>query len=314
MFERIAVLIPCLNEAHTVLEVIKSFQKELPGSQIYVYDNGSTDNTVKLSLDAGAIVKHEKSLGKGNVIRRMFGDIEADIYLLVDGDGTYQVQTAPKMVELMHKEALDMVVGARIPVDQDAIFRPGHKFGNQALTKIVGWLFGRKFTDILSGFRVFSRRFVKSFPALSRGFEIETEMTIHALDLNMPVSEFATNYSARAKGSKSKLNTWKDGYRILLTIIFLFKEVQPFKFFGAIFLIFSIISILLGYPLFVTYLDTGLVPRFPTAILATGVMILAFISLAIGIILDSVCRNRREIKRMHYLAITPLSEKKNDRP
>ena len=207
-----------------------------------------------------------------------------------------------------------MVVGARFPVDQDAIFRPGHKFGNKALTKIVGWLFGRKFTDILSGFRVFSRRFVKSFPALSRGFEIETEMTIHALDLNLPVSEFATNYSARAKGSKSKLNTWKDGYRILLTIIFLFKEVQPFKFFGAIFLIFSIISILLGYPLFVTYIDTGLVPRFPTAILATGVMILAFISLAIGIILDSVCRNRREIKRMHYLAITPLSEKKNDRP
>jgi len=310
MFERIAVLIPCLNEAHKILEVIKSFQEELPGSQIYVYDNGSTDNTVQLSLEAGAIVKHEKSLGKGNVVRRMFGDIEAEIYLLVDGDGTYQVQAAPKMVELMRKEALDMVVGARVPIGEVSTFRPGHKFGNKALTTIVGWLFGKKFTDILSGFRVFSRRFVKSFPALSRGFEIETEMTIHALDLSMPVSEFSTKYSARAKGSKSKLNTWRDGLRILFAIIFLFKEVQPFKFFGVIFLIFSIISILLGHPLFVTFVETGLVPRFPTAILATGIMILAFISLAIGIILDSICRSRREIKRMHYLANTTLSEEK----
>ena len=299
----IAVLLPCYNEAAAIASVVESFRAALPGCTVYVYDNNSTDDTAARAEAAGAEVRNESMQGKGNVVRRMFADIDADIYVMADGDGTYDANSAAAMIESLVDANLDMVVGARLSANEDGSFRPGHRFGNIFLTTMVGYLFGRRLSDVLSGYRVFSRRFVKSFPALASGFEIETELTIHALELKMPVTEYSTPYANRIKGSSSKLNTIRDGLRILATVAFLFKEVRPFKFFGALFAALAFVAFVMAWPLFFTYFDTGLVPRYPTAVLAMGIMLLAFISLISGIILDTVSRGRREAKRMNYLAL-----------
>ena len=304
----IAVLIPCRNEGLSIGDVVRDFRAALPGSTVYVYDNNSTDDTIARAREAGAIVRSEPLRGKGNVMRRMFSDIDADVYLIADGDRTYDPKVAPEMVRRITAESLDMVVGVRMDDTAEGAYRRGHRTGNRTLTRFVGWLFGHRFTDILSGYRAFSRRFVKSFPALASGFEIETELTIHALELKMPVGEIPTTYAARAAGSRSKLSTWRDGLRIFATIVFLFKEVRPARFFGAIFAALAALSLMLAYPLIVTYLETGLVPRIPTAVLTTGVMVLAFLAGACGIILDTVSRGRREAKRMRYLSISGPGE------
>jgi len=302
MPDRVAILVPCRNEETTVADVIKGFRAAISDCTVYVYDNNSTDRTAEVASEAGAIVRAEKLPGKGNVVRRMFSDIDADIYIMVDGDATYDASIAPEMVTLIQRDNLDMVVATRLEDEKSDAYRMGHRAGNKTLTGFVGWLFGHRFTDILSGYRAFSRRFVKSFPAIATGFEIETELTIHALEMRMPVDEIQATYQSRPEGSTSKLNTWRDGMRIMTTIIFLFKEVRPFKFFGSIFLTLVTLSLILAYPLLATFIETGLVPRLPTAILTTGVMVLAFIALVCGLILDSVCRGRRETKRMYYLA------------
>lgn len=300
---RVAVLIPCRNEARTIADVVAAFRQALPSAHIHVYDNGSTDGTAARAAAAGAVVRSESMPGKGNVVRRMFADVEADIYVLCDGDGTYPAAAAPEMVARLNNDYLDMVTAVRVAEDAAAAYRPGHRFGNRFLTGMVAWLFGNRFDDMLSGYRVFSRRFVKSFPALSRGFEIETELTIHALELRLPVAEVKAPYAARPPGSLSSLRTLRDGLRIFAAILLLLKEVRPLFFFGSTFLLLSLTAVGLAWPLFVTYMETGLVPRFPTAILVTGLMLLAFTALFSGIILDSVSRGRRELKRARYLAI-----------
>lgn len=298
----VAVLIPCHNEEATVTQVIEGFRQALPAATIYVYNNNSTDRTVERALAAGAIIRHEVLPGKGRVVRRMFADIDADVYVMADGDATYEAAKAPALIDQLLRDELDMVVGTRTPEDAEAAYRQGHQFGNWLLTSIVARLFGRGLTDMLSGYRVFSRRFVKSFPVASRGFEIETEITIHALQMEMPVGEVPTVYGARPEGSASKLNTYRDGFRILWLILFLFKEIKPFQFFGALFSLMAVLSIVLAVPVIETYVATGLVPRLPTAVLSMGIMLLAFISLTCGIILDSVSRARLEAKRFCYLA------------
>ncbi len=303
MQPRIAILLPCRNEAAAIEAVVAGFRAALPDADIYVYDNNSTDDTVERARRAGAIVRAEGLVGKGNVVRRMFSDVEADIYIMADGDGTYDPADAPEMARLIADDSLDMVVAKRVDDEGAETYRRGHRFGNRVLTGFVGWLFGQRFSDILSGYRAFSRRFVKSFPALAQGFEIETELTIHALEMRVPVAEIQTRYSARPAGSTSKLSTWRDGFRILATILFLFKEVRPFKFFSALFVALGLLSLVLAYPVLVTFLQTGLVPRLPTAVLSMGIMVLAFIALVSGIVLDTVSRGRREAKRMYYLAI-----------
>jgi glycosyltransferase involved in cell wall biosynthesis len=299
---RIAILIPCYNEAQTIFAVVSDFAAVFPNATIYVYDNNSTDDTRSRAAAAGATVRSESLQGKGNVIRRMFADIEADVYLLVDGDGTYDASSANRMVECLLNNSLDMVNAARVPATQSA-FRPGHLFGNKLLTSMVAVVFGTRIRDMLSGYRVFSRRFVKSFPALSSGFEIEAELTVHALDLRLPVAELQTPYRPRVAGSTSKLHTFRDGFRILHIILLLIKEERPLQFFSVIAAILSIIGLSLGWPVVTHYLQTGLVPRFPTAILATGLIVLASISFVAGLILDSVTLGRREIKRLHYLGL-----------
>jgi hypothetical protein len=301
---RVAVLVPCYNEGATVAGVVAAFQAQLPSSTVYVYDNNSTDDTAARAAKAGAVVRREPLQGKGNVIRRMFADIDADIYVLVDGDGTYDATAAPRMIDLLLDGGLDMVNGAREAAH--GAYRPGHAFGNKMLTGIVARIFGDRVSDMLSGYRVFSRRFVKSFPALARGFETETELTIHALELRMPIAEVTIPYIARRGGSASKLSTWRDGTRILATVMFLFKEARPFKFFAAIAAILVAIALALAAPLVGTYIATGLVPRLPTAVLITGIMIVATMSFMCGVILDTVSRGRREAKRMHYLAIPSI--------
>ncbi|MCK9294235.1 MAG: glycosyltransferase family 2 protein [Desulfobulbaceae bacterium] len=302
--QRIAVLVPCYNEEKTVAQVVQDFRAVLPQAKVYVYDNNSKDQTVQRAAAAGAIVRTEKHQGKGNVMRRMFSDIEADIYVLVDGDNTYHAPSTPAMIERLLSEQLDMVVGSRLTAHEGAAsFRRGHQLGNRLLTGFVSLLFGRSLTDMLSGFRVMSRRFVKSFPALSKGFETETELTVHALELRMPITEIVTPYGSRPVGSESKLNTYRDGFRILLTIINLFKEERPLAFFTILFALLASFSVILAVPLFITYAETGLVPRFPTALLATGTMLLAFLSLTCGLILDTVTHGRRELKRLSYLSI-----------
>ncbi|MEO0348731.1 MAG: glycosyltransferase family 2 protein [Cyanobacteria bacterium P01_A01_bin.15] len=304
---RIAVLVPCYNEELTVTQVIDAFREELPGTSIYVYDNRSTDDTAVKARAAGAIVGFEPLPGKGNVVRRMFADIDADIYIMVDGDHTYEAGAVRRLIERLITERLDMVVGARqSAVDYQAAYRPGHRGGNLFLTGVVQCLFGRRLKDMLSGYRVMSRRFVKSFPALSSGFETETELTIHALELKVPFVEESTLFVSRPTGSQSKLKTFSDGWRILGTALLLFKEVRPFLFFGIHFICLGLISLALGIPLIKDYWQTGLVPRFPTAILAASVMLLAFLSLTCGLILDSVARGRRELKRMHYLSYSAI--------
>jgi len=305
---RIAVLIPCYNEAVAIAEVIADFKAALPHAIIYVYDNNSTDDTLQRAREAGAIVRTEMRQGKGNVVRRMFADIESDVYVLVDGDNTYDASSVRAMVQKLVDEKLDMVVGARRAENEAAAFRRGHRFGNDLLTSFVGVLFGRSFSDILSGYRVFARRFVKSFPALSTGFETETELTVHALELRMPISEVVTPYGARGDGSVSKLHTYRDGMRILMMILMLFKEERPLAFFSILFALFSVAAMVLAYPLVLTYMESGLVPRFPTAILATGLMLLAFLSLVSGLILDTVTHGRRELKRLVYLSIPAIGQ------
>jgi len=302
--QQIAVLIPCYNEEKTVAQVVRDFRAVLPMAMIYVYDNNSTDQTTATAKEAGAIVCSEKYQGKGNVMRRMFSDIDADVYVLVDGDNTYHAASAPEMIDKLLSERLDMVVGTRLTANEgDDSFRRGHQFGNHLLTGFMSLIFGRQLTDMLSGYRVMSRRFVKSFPALSQGFETETELTIHALELKMPIAEMVTPYGSRPEGSESKLSTYRDGSRILLTIIALFKKERPLTFFTILFCLLATLSIGLATPVLFTYAQTGLVPRFPTAILATGIMLLACLSLTCGLILDTVTHGRREMKRLRYLAI-----------
>jgi len=303
---RVAVLIPCFNEEVAIGRVVEDMRRALPSATIYVYDNNSRDGTVKVAAAAGAVVRSEPRQGKGNVVRRMFADIDADAYVLVDGDATYDAASAPAMVALLLKERLDMVVGCRVHTAAEA-YRPGHQFGNVMLTSVVAWLFGKSFTDILSGYRVFSRRFVKSFPALAKGFETETELTVHALELRMPIMEVETPYGARPEGSTSKLSTYGDGFRILRLILNLYKHERPLLYFGALAALLALAAVALGIPIILEYARTGLVPRFPTAILATGITILASLSFTAGIILETVTRGRQELKRLAYLQV-PLHE------
>ena len=298
---RIAVLLPCYNEEAAIAETIAGFRSALPGATIYVYDNNSRDRTVELARAAGALVRTERQQGKGNVVRRMFADIDADIYVMADGDLTYDPKAAPEMVKMLLDDQLDMVVGTRLHEVADAS-GGGHVIGNRLFTSLLAGLFGRSFTDIFSGYRVFSRRFVKSFPVLSAGFEIETEMSVHALELRMPVGELETAYGARPEGSASKLSTYRDGWRILKTIGTLYRVERPVLFYGGLGALLVVAAILLAVPLVITYLETGLVPRFPTAILVTGMVIVAVLSFFAGLILDTVTRGRREVRRLAYLA------------
>jgi glycosyltransferase involved in cell wall biosynthesis len=299
---RIAVLIPCFNEEIAVPRVIEGFREALPEAEIFVYDNNSSDRTRYVAEKAGATVRSETQQGKGHVVRRMFADIEADVYFLVDGDDTYDASAAKKMLRLLLEERLEMVTGVRV-TDAISAYRPGHRFGNAALTGMVRRVFGKRITDMLSGYRVFSRRFVKSFPALANGFETETELTVHALELRLPVGEVRTNYKQRPVGSASKLSTWGDGFRILRTILLLVQRERPLMFFSAVGVVLFVASITLSMPLITTFLETGLVPRLPTAILATGLALLSFLSFASGLILDTVSRGRLEAKRLAYLAL-----------
>jgi glycosyltransferase involved in cell wall biosynthesis len=298
---RIAVLLPSYNEEAAIAATVGGFRAALPTATIYVYDNNSRDRTRELAAKAGAVVRSETQQGKGNVVRRMFADIDADVYVMADGDLTYDPKSAPAMVDMLVAEQLDMVVGTR-KHEQAEAYRGGHVLGNKLFTGLLAGLFGRSFTDIFSGYRVFSRRFVKSFPVLSSGFEIETEMSVHALELRMPVGEVETSYGARPDGSQSKLSTYSDGWRILKTIGTLYRVERPTLFYGLIGLLLLVLALILGEPLVVTYIHTGLVPRFPTAILVTGMTIIAVLCFFTGLILDTVTRGRREVRRLAYLA------------
>ena len=295
----IAVLIPCKDEAVTISSVVKDFRKAVPGATIYVYDNNSTDETAKVAKKAGAVIGREARPGKGNVVRRMFSEVEADIYVMVDGDDTYDAGSAPALIAKLAEEDADMVVGAREGA-HDNHQRKGHAFGNRMFNVLYSRLFGQDFSDIFSGYRVFSRRFVKSFPAVSAGFEIETELSVHASQLRLPVAELALPYRDRPEGSESKLSTFRDGARILKTIIVLLKEYKPFYFFGAIGLAGMVLAVLLAIPVFIEYAQTGLVSKLPTAVLCTGIMIVSMLTVTAGVVLDSIRRMRAEIKRMFY--------------
>jgi glycosyltransferase involved in cell wall biosynthesis len=299
---RIAVLLPCYNEEAAIGATVAGFRAALPEATVYVYDNNSVDRTSEVAEAAGAVVRREPQQGKGRVVRRMFADIEADVYVMADGDLTYDPESAPEMVRMMLEDQLDMVVGTRRHEAVDA-YRGGHVLGNRLFTRLLAGLFGRSFTDIFSGYRIFSRRFVKSFPVLSQGFEIETEMSVHALELGMPVGEIETRYAARPEGSHSKLSTFGDGWRILKTIVTLYRIERPVLFFGGVGALLLLAAVLLAVPLVLTYLETGLVPRFPTAILVTGMTITAVLCFFAGLILDTVTRGRREMRRLAYLAL-----------
>jgi glycosyltransferase involved in cell wall biosynthesis len=304
----VAVLVPCYNEERTIGTVVRDFRAVLPAATIYVLDNNSTDRSPEVARGAGAVVHRVAKQGKGYVVRRMFADIDADVYVLVDGDATYDAPSAPKMIERLIEEKLDMVVGVRVDNEATA-YRPGHRAGNRLLTRLVASIFSSKFSDMLSGYRVFSRRFAKSLPALSDGFEIETEFTIHALNLDLPVSEVPTPYRSRPEGSISKLNTWWDGIRILHIILKLYRSERPLGFFGTIGVVCMVVSISLSIPIVLTFLKTGLVPRFPTAILSTGLMLAGFLLITSGIILDTVSRGRREMKLLAYLGYPAPGER-----
>ena len=305
---KIAILIPCYNEEAAIKKVVNDFQLAIPSALVYVYDNASTDKTVEIATKAGAIVRTEPNKGKGNVMRRMFSDIESDVYIIVDGDDTYEASIAPKMIEQLVQEELDMVVGIRRSLEVKKSYRRGHVFGNWLLTRAVAFLFGKGFNDMLSGYRVMSRRFVKSFPIISKGFEIETEMTIHTLQIGIPYGEVETAYNERPMNSESKLSTFHDGFRIIKMIFFLFKEEKPFQFFGLIAILLLLVSIILLIPIFSTYISTGFVPRLPTAILAMGLITMAFFSLSFGVILDSLSRLRMESKKIHYLSLSRVKK------
>jgi glycosyltransferase involved in cell wall biosynthesis len=299
---RMAVLVPCYNEAPTIGCVIADFRQALPGCTVFVYDNRSTDGTGDIARDAGATVRREPRPGKGVVVRRMFAEIDADIYVMTDGDATYDATRAPEMVALLIDDDLDLVTGIRDDEQHAAAYRRGHRLGNRAFNALLGLLFGERPTDMFSGYRVMSRRFVKSFPMEARGFEIETELTVHALDLRVPAAEIRTRYFERPEGSSSKLSTYRDGLRILATMARLFRDVKPLPFFAGLAVLFAAVGLALGAGVIVEFMETGLVPRLPTAVLATGLMLMASLSIACGMILDSVARGRREAKRMAYLA------------
>ena len=309
---RIAVLLPCYNEEAAVAKVVEDFRAALPDATVFVFDNNSTDRTAAVARDAGAEVFRVKHQGKGFVVRRMFTDVEADIYVLADGDATYDAPSAPRMIERLLAERLDMVVGVRVDSEQ-AAYRAGHRTGNRLLSGFVASVFGSTVNDMLSGYRVFSRRFVKSFPVLSGGFEIETELTIHALELGLAIEEIDTPYYARPEGSASKLNTWRDGFRILRTIVKLYRSERPLAFFGSIGIALAIASIGFAIPILITYAKTGLVPRLPTAVLSTGLMLLASLSSAVGLVLDTVTRGRREVKLLAYLGHRAPGEERRKR-
>lgn len=298
---RIAVLIPCYNEETTIASVVGDFYAALPDCSVYVYDNNSTDNTAAVAATAGAVVRREPMQGKGNVVRRMLADVEADVFVVVDGDATYDAAACPAMIEKLLSDGLDLVNGVRVATAR-AAFRRGHRFGNVVLTGLIKLIFGSGLDDILSGYKVMSRRFVKSIPLLSGGFETETELAIHALSLHMPIVEMPTSYRDRPHGSNSKLNTYRDGIKILRAIIWLMKEERPLLFFSIAAAAFAAVALILGVPVVATFLQTGLVPRLPTAVLAASIMLLSFLSLCCGLILDTVTRGRREMKRMFYLA------------
>lgn len=299
---RIAVVLPCYNEEAGIGQTIAGFREALPGATIYVYDNNSADRTREVARKAGAIVRSERQQGKGHVVMRMFADVDADIYVMADGDLTYDPGAAPVMVNMLIADQLDMVVGTRRHSEKQA-YRGGHVLGNRIFTGLLSGLFGRSFSDIFSGYRVFSRRFVKSFPVISSGFEIETEISVHALELKMPVGEVETTYAARPEGSQSKLSTYSDGWRILRTIVTLYRVERPALFYGLIGAMLVALALVLAIPLVITYANTGLVPRFPTAILVTGIIIIAVLCFFAGLILDTVTRGRRELRRLAYLSL-----------
>ena len=306
---RIAVLLPCYNEEATIAATVAGFREALPDAAIYVYDNNSGDRTREIAAKSGAIVRSERQQGKGHVVRRMFADVEADVYVMADGDLTYDPASAPEMASLLLADQLDMVVGTRRH-EAAAAYRGGHVLGNRLFTGLLAGLFGRSFNDIFSGYRAFSRRFVKSFPVLSSGFEIETEMSVHALELRMPVGEVETRYLARPEGSESKLSTYGDGWRILKTIATLYRVERPTLFYGGIGALLLLAALILSIPLVTTYLETGLVPRVPTAILVTGMSIVAVLCFFAGLILDTVTRGRRETRRLAYLSLEAPPELK----
>ena len=306
---KIAVLIPCYNEELSIKQTVTDCRKYLPTADVYVYDNNSKDKTVQVAQEAGAIVRKETHQGKGNVVRRMFADIEADVYVMTDGDATYDIASVPAMIQKLTDENLDMVTGVRQTQEKEA-YRAGHQFGNKLLTRIVHLFFGKQTDDMLSGLRVFSRRFVKSYPANSHGFEIETELTVYASSMRLPIADYPTPYYSRPEGSVSKLSTYKDGYRILKMIAILIKEERPLLFFGMGAVVLFILSLLCAIPVIIHYLETGLVPRIPTAVLSVGLMLAAGVSLAMALILDTVAKTRQELRRMKYLA-TPFIQKDN---
>ena len=308
----IAILVPCFNEEFTIGQTVSAFREALPPATVYVYDNNSTDRTIEVARAAGAVVRSEARQGKGNVVRRMFADIDADVFVLVDGDATYEARAAPRMVRRAVDENLDFVNGARVSHSVEA-YRPGHRFGNYVLTAIVRSLFGKQFTDMLSGYKVFSRRYVKSFPAMSRGFEIETELTVHALELRMPSAEEFTVYGERPSGSVSKLSTFRDGTRILRLIFHLVRNERPLEFFGLVGVALILVAVALAVPLVETYFETGLVPRLPTAVLSVGLIIVGFLSFLAGLILDVVATMRSEMKRLAYLSYPPVAVGRSSR-
>lgn len=300
MTDKIAVLLPCYNEEKAIEKVIKDFKKYLPKADIYVYDNNSTDKTAEIALKTGAVVRKEPTQGKGNVVRRMFADIDADIYVMSDGDETYDIKRAPELIKTLKDNQIDMLVGARKEKEQEC-YRAGHRFGNVLLTKLVQTFFKHKLKDMLSGYRVFSKRFVKTFPAQSMGFEIETELTVYALSAKLPIMEVDTDYFARPEGSFSKLSTYKDGIRILRTIITLVKEERPLLFFSLIALFFFALAFGLSVPIVAEYFKSGLVPRLPTAVLITGIAICSVVCMLVGFVLDSIANAKKEARRQAYL-------------
>lgn len=300
---KIAVIVPCYNEASAIAKVVSDFNKYFPEATVYVFDNNSTDGTADVAANAGAIVRHVWHKGKGNVVRRMFADIDADIFVMVDGDDTYEAAAAPTMINKLLDENLDMVVGCRVENGDDKTYRPGHRFGNKMLTGTVSTIFKGSFTDMLSGYRVFSKRYAKSFPCHSHGFEIETELTIHALELRMRIGEVQTSYGERPEGSVSKLSTYKDGIKILRTIIQLYAYERPLFFYSIIAAFFAIISLVVGVPVISDYVSTGLVPKFPSAIAAASIMIMSMLSLVCGVISHLITVSRRETKYLTYLSI-----------
>lgn len=308
----VAVLIPCRNEAVTVARVVEAFRHALPGSTVYVYDNASQDDTAQIAAGAGAVVRTERRPGKGRVVRRMFSDVEADVYVLVDGDATYDAAAAPSLVRKLVDERLDMVTGVRNDEGCDGAYRHGHRWGNRLFNALLGALFGARPRDLFSGYRALSRRFVKSFPAVSTGFEIETEMTVHALEQGLPTAEVETRYFERPAGSTSKLSTWRDGLRILRMTVSLYRDERPLEFFGAFAVLFAVVGLWLGIDVTLEFLKTRLVLRLPTAVLATGLMLLAFMLVGCGLILDHVAAARREVKRLAYLAQVCVRDKSID--